>query len=86
MTSKYSKHISSIPLNPGAFPRNIDSQYPLSIDRTKMLSVSKCNLWRACVKEATYHGIWNHRPMCLLDKKIAFQYGQAWIDAANERN
>lgn len=48
----YSNHISQISTNPGAFPRSVDNQYPLIVDKTRTLTVSKCNIWRACISEA----------------------------------
>lgn len=65
MTS-YSNHINSISTNPGAFPRSVDNQYPLAIDRTKELTQRKCNIWRACVKEATLSAAFYSRPLSLI--------------------
>lgn len=63
---KYSNHINSISTNPGAFPRSIDTQYPLVIDRTRTLTEGKCNIWRACVKEATISAAFYNRPVSIL--------------------
>jgi hypothetical protein len=57
--------MSSINLNPGSFPR-YPGQYPLIVDRTRTLTVSKCNIWRAMIKEATLDAAFYDRPMSIL--------------------
>lgn len=69
----YSNHISQISTNPGAFPRSIDNQYPLIVDKTRTLTVSKCNIWRACLRESFFQALQSKRPMSFIDPLTGFQ-------------
>lgn len=57
--------MANINLSPGAFPR-FPGQYPLVVDKTRTLTASKCNIWRAMVKEATISAAFYNYPMCKL--------------------
>lgn len=60
------------PIPSGAVPR--PANYPLILNRTRELTASKCNIWKACVNEATLSAQFNHEWMCLITERIEINF------------
>lgn len=67
--------MSAIPS--GAVPR--PAPYPLILNRTRELTASKCNIWKACVNEATLSAQFSREWLCIIDARIEINFWRSSI-------